>query len=67
VFIFELDGFDFDFLKNRLWKHTKKIPGSKEQWWELDYISLEENLWDEAMNYLTLKHWENEVLYYNQK
>lgn len=50
-----------------MWKQFKKAPGSKEHAWELDYLSLEENLWDEAMNYLFLKAWENEMLRFKKR
>ena len=42
-------------------KKFKKEPGSKEHAGEVDYNSLEENLWDEAYNYLLAKAWEQEA------
>lgn len=50
-----------------MWKQFRKEAWSKEHAGELDYLSLEENLWDEAMNYLFLKAWENEMLRFKKR
>lgn len=39
----------------------KKLHWSKEHAGEIDYNALEENLWDEAYNYLVAKAWEEEA------
>ena len=43
-----------------MWKHFKKIPWSKEHFWEIDYMALDENMWDEAStSWLLSKMWED--------
>ena len=42
-----------------MWKHLNKIPWSKEHYGEIDYMALDENMWDEAsISWLLSKMWE---------
>ena len=43
-----------------MWKHLKKVPWSKEHYGEIDYLALEENMWDEAsISWMLSKMWED--------
>ena len=43
-----------------MWKHLNKIPWSKEHYGEIDYLALEENMWDEAsISWMLSKMWED--------
>jgi len=39
-------------------KTQNKVHWSKNDFWELDYLALDENLWDDAGNYLLWKFWQ---------
>ena len=43
-----------------MWKHLNKIPWSNEHYGEIDYLALEENMWDEAsISWMLSKMWED--------
>ncbi len=40
-------------------KTQKKVHWAREEFWEIDYMALDENMWDEATNsWLLSKMWE---------
>ncbi len=42
-----------------MWKHLSKVHWAREQYWEIDYMALDENMWDEAAtSWLLSKMWE---------
>ncbi len=46
-----------------MWKHLKKVHWSKEYYGEIDYLALEENMWDEAsISWMLSKMWEDITL-----
>lgn len=51
-----------------MWKHFNKVPWSKENFWEIDYMALDENMWDEAStSWMLSKMWEEWCLEIKQR
>ena len=51
-----------------MWKNIQKIHWSKEYYGEIDYMALDENMWDEAsISWLLSKMWEEWCLEIKQR
>lgn len=51
-----------------MWKHLNKVPWSKEHFWEIDYLALKEDMWDEnATSWMLSKMWEEGCLEIKQR